>query len=314
MTPKPQPLIALIGATATGKTALALELYDRYPVHLINVDATQIYRGMDIGSAKLSRDELARYPHALIDILDPEESYSAAQFCDDATREIQSAWAKGKIPVLVGGTMMYYHALFTGLNELPNANPTLREQLQQRLLHEGNEALWQELQRHDPESAQRISPNDSQRLIRLLELFYTTGEPASALFAKQTQTRPHWQVLGISLQLERALLHERIAKRFHLMVEQGFEEEVMRLKARPQLQPNAPSMKSAGYREFWAYLDGECSRAQAIEQSIIHTRQLAKRQITWQNNRLKSALPLITVDALNPSTSLEIIQRFIENL
>lgn len=305
-----QPVIAIIGATATGKTALAQAIFDLYPVRLISVDSAQVYRGMDIGSAKLSPTELLRYPHALIDILDPEQPYSAAQFCHDAQREIESAWEAGQIPVLVGGTMLYYHALFTGLNDLPSADSELRAKLQHRLDHEGSEALWHELHHIDPKTATQISPNDRQRLMRFLELWALTGKAPSALFAEQAQARPEWNVLALSLHMERSLLHDRIQKRFHLMMAQGFEEEVARLKARPQLSPDAPSMKSAGYRQLWAYLDGECSRDEAIEQGIINTRQLAKRQITWQNNKLQSALPLINVPALEPEIALEKVKRF----
>lgn len=308
-----QPVICLIGPTASGKTALAFALADRYPVHLISVDSAQIYRGVNIGSAKPDAATLARYPHALIDILEPEEPYSAGRFAADARREIAAAHARGKIPLLVGGTMLYYHTLYTGLDDLPPADPENRARIEARLATVGSAALHAELARADPQSAATIQPNDRQRLVRALELLATTGQPPSALYAAQQTRRPPWPTLAIGLNPARAVLHQRIGERFHAMIAEGLIDEVAALKTRPQLSLAAPSMRSVGYRQIWQYLDGACDRATAIEQAIIASRQLAKRQITWMNNRLGRELAICQYDPLaNPAAPLLAVEKYLQ--
>ena len=308
-----QPVICLIGPTASGKTALAFALADRYPVHLISVDSAQIYRGMNIGSAKPDAATLARYPHALIDILEPEEPYSAGRFAADARREIAAAHARGQIPLLVGGTMLYYHTLYTGLDDLPPADPENRARIEARLATVGSAALHAELARVDPQSAATIQPNDRQRLVRALELLATTGQPPSALYAAQQTSRPPWPTLAIGLNPARAVLHQRIGERFHAMIAEGLIDEVAALKTRPQLSLAAPSMRSVGYRQIWQYLDGACDRATAIEQAIIASRQLAKRQITWMNNRLGRELAICQYDPLaNPAAPLLAVEKYLQ--
>ena len=308
-----QPVICLIGPTASGKTALAFALADRYPVHLISVDSAQIYRGVNIGSAKPDAATLARYPHALINILEPEEPYSAGRFAADARREIAAAHALGKIPLLVGGTMLYYHTLYTGLDDLPPADPENRARIEARLAAVGSAALHAELARADPQSAATIQPNDRQRLVRALELLATTGQPPSALYAAQQTRRPPWPTLAIGLNPARAVLHQRIGERFHAMIAEGLIDEVAALKTRPQLSLAAPSMRSVGYRQIWQYLDGACDRATAIEQAIIASRQLAKRQITWMNNRLGRELAICQYDPLaNPAAPLLAVEKYLQ--
>ena len=308
-----QPVIYLIGPTASGKTALAFALADRYPVHLISVDSAQIYRGMNIGSAKPDAATLARYPHALINILEPEEPYSAGRFAADARREIAAAHALGKIPLLVGGTMLYYHTLYTGLDDLPPADPENRASIEARLATVGSAALHAELARVDPQSAATIQPNDRQRLVRALELLATTGQPPSALYAAQQTRRPPWPTLAIGLNPARAVLHQRIGERFHAMIAEGLIDEVAALKTRPQLSLAAPSMRSVGYRQIWQYLDGACDRETAIEQAIIASRQLAKRQITWMNNRLGRELAIYQYDPLaNPAAPLLAVEKYLQ--
>ena len=308
-----QPVICLIGPTASGKTALAFALADRYPVHLISVDSAQIYRGVNIGSAKPDAATLARYPHALINILEPEEPYSAGRFAADARREIAAAHALGKIPLLVGGTMLYYHTLYTGLDDLPPADPENRARIEARLAAVGSAALHAELARADPQSAATIQPNDRQRLVRALELLATTGQPPSALYAAQQTRRPPWPTLAICLNPARAVLHQRIGERFHAMIAEGLIDEVAALKTRPQLSLAAPSMRSVGYRQIWQYLDGACDRATAIEQAIIASRQLAKRQITWMNNRLGRELAICQYDPLaNPAAPLLAVEKYLQ--
>jgi len=307
------PVICLIGPTASGKTALAFALADRYPVHLISVDSAQIYRGMNIGSAKPDAATLTRYPHALIDILDPEEPYSAGRFATDARREIAAAHARGQIPVLVGGTMLYYHTLYIGIDDLPAADLANRARIEARLAAEGSAALHAELARLDPQTAASIKPNDRQRLVRALELILTTGQTPSALYAAQQTRRPPWPTLAIGLNPARAVLHQRIAERFQMMIAQGFIEEVAALKARPQLSLAAPSMRSVGYRQIWQYLDGASDRESAIEQAIIASRQLAKRQITWMNNRLGRDLAISQYDPLaKPTAALDAIEKYLQ--
>lgn len=276
-----QGVICISGPTAAGKTALAMQLYDALPVELISVDSALIYRSMDIGTAKPSPAELAQYPHHLIDIRDPAETYSAADFRTDALLLIDQIRQRGNIPVLVGGTMLYYRALLAGLSNLPAADATIRARLQQRADTEGWQRLHTELATIDPISAQRIHPNDPQRLLRALEVFALSGKTMTELTRTQQPglSLPTWQIACAPP--DRKILHQRIEQRFDSMLAQGFETEVIALRQRGDLHLDLPSMRCVGYRQMWQYLDGELSAAEMRERGIIATRQLAKRQITW---------------------------------
>ncbi|OMH31816.1 tRNA (adenosine(37)-N6)-dimethylallyltransferase MiaA [Motiliproteus sp. MSK22-1] len=276
-------VICLMGATAVGKTDLAIELGEKLPCELISVDSALIYRGMDIGTAKPSADELVKAPHRLIDIRDPAESYSAAEFRSDALREIESIHQQGRIPLLVGGTMLYYKALLEGLAELPKADEDVRRRLIETAQAQGWDSLHRKLQDIDPVSAERIHPNDPQRLQRALEVHELTGKSLTELWAEQQeQARLPFDVIQFSVdQPDRKILHERIARRFHLMLEAGFEEEVQKLYQRGDLNKSMPSIRCVGYRQMWEYFDGDYDFEQMVERGIIATRQLAKRQMTW---------------------------------
>lgn len=272
-----------MGPTASGKTAAALEIARHIPCEIISVDSALVYREMDIGTAKPNAEELAGVPHHLIDILDPTASYSAMQFRNDALRLAQDIRARGKLPLLVGGTMLYFKALRDGLDDLPEADPAVRERLDQEAARDGVPAQHARLATLDPETAARLKPNDSQRIQRALEIIELTGKPMSALLAqKETETLP-FTLLPLALEpSERAVLHERIARRFDLMLENdGLLDEVRRLRARGDLHLGLPSMRCVGYRQAWEYLDGQYDYAEMRERGIIATRQLAKRQITW---------------------------------
>lgn len=268
-----------MGPTAAGKTQLAFELHERWPVHLISVDSAQVYRGLDIGSAKPDAPTLARYPHALIDVREPEETYSAADFVHDAEIEMRRAAAQGRLPVLVGGTPLYYRALLYGLDELPPAQPEIRARLAERAASEGWPALHRELAQRDPETAARIRASDPQRIQRALEVLELTGQGLSALHSAPRLPRFPSLRLVVS-PASRAVLHERIAARATLMLEQGLIGEVGRLRARAELRADLPAMRSVGYRQVWAYLERPIDAVRLREQIIIATRQLAKRQLT----------------------------------
>lgn len=274
--------ILLMGPTATGKTDLAIELHERLGCELISVDSALIYRGMDIGTAKPGAAELARAPHRLIDIRDPAEAYSAADFRQDALREMRQITAGGGVPLLVGGTMMYYKRLLEGVADLPAADATVRAELDFMAETRGLGALHDELARVDPASATRIHRNDPQRLKRALEVYRVSGQPMSKLWqAQRSETFP-WRTLSIGVApAERGWLHERIARRFAQMLEQGFIEEVEALRQRGDLHLGLPSMKCVGYRQVWEYLDGRYDAATLRHKGIVATRQLAKRQLTW---------------------------------
>lgn len=301
---KKTTILSILGATATGKTELALQLSAHYPVEIISVDAVQIYKHLNIGSAKPENAILKKHPHHLIDIIEPEESYSAAKFCQDSQNLIKKIQAKGKIPLLVGGSMMYYHALFNGLSDLPASTKESRAYIEARYQEDQGKTLYQELKNKDPETANKISANDRQRLIRFMELLYLTQTPPSALFAQQKKSP--LQSLNIAINIERANLHKNIATRFQNMIKQGLIEEVAELKKRPQLSAAHPSMRSVGYRQIWHYLDGHSNKEHAIEQGIIATRQLAKRQITWLNNGLKANIAEIIYEE-NPEKRLKAV-------
>ncbi len=273
--------ILLMGATATGKTDLAVALVERFPVEIISVDSALIYRGMDIGTSKPEPEVLARAPHHLVDILDPAQSWSAWDFVHAARELIASINARGRIPLLVGGTMMYFNALQQGMNELPMADQAIRDELTQQLQEQGLAALHQVLQQIDPTSAARIKPSDPQRILRALEVYRASGQPLSELLARQRDT-PDIDYQRIILEVtDRQHLHDRIALRFRHMLEAGFEHEVETLRARGDLNPGMPSMRCVGYRQVWHYLDGEYDRQEMIAKAVAATRQLAKRQLTW---------------------------------
>ena len=278
--------IALVGPTASGKTAAALALAaalrERGGAEIISVDSALVYRGMDIGTAKPSREELAQVPHHLIDIIDPLQSYSAAEFAKDATRLIGEIRARGKTPLLVGGTMLYLKALLEGLNDMPPSDPQVRADIQQRAAERGWPAMHDQLQAVDPVTAARLAPGDSQRIGRALEVWTITGQPLSAFHQGTKPKTPRWHIPVISLEpLDRAWLHERIAQRFDAMLAAGFLDEVRALRARGDLNPDLPSMRCVGYRQAWQGLEEGWSAAEIRERGILATRQLAKRQLTW---------------------------------
>lgn len=275
------PAIFIMGPTASGKTDLAIALHEHLPVDLISVDSAMVYRGMDIGTAKPSRDELARAPHRLIDICDPAESYSAARFRVDALREMQGIADAGRIPLLVGGTMLYFRALEYGLSDLPPAVPEIRAQLEADLAEHGLAALHARLAEVDPLAAQRIHPNDPQRTLRALEVWQLTGRPLTDLQARSGAAMPFRAIKLVRSPASRGVLHARIEHRFEQMLQQGFVDEVERLVARGDLDPDMPSMRSVGYRQVWTWLRGECTHDEMIARGKAATRQLAKRQMTW---------------------------------
>ncbi|KEI70002.1 tRNA (adenosine(37)-N6)-dimethylallyltransferase MiaA [Endozoicomonas elysicola] len=276
------PAVFLMGPTASGKTDLAVALSKELPVEIISVDSALIYRGMDIGTAKPEPEILAEAPHHLIDILDPAESYSAADFRRDALSLMADITARGRIPLLVGGTMMYFKMLRDGMAAMPAADAGVR----QRLLDSAHENGWgflhQRLSEIDPEAAQRIKPSDTQRLQRALEVYELTGKPLSQWHREQEEQSLPYRLVSLAVAPEdRAVLHERIALRFRLMLENGFLEEARSLYQREELNVSMPSIRSVGYRQAWSYLDGELSYDEMVERGIIATRQLAKRQLTW---------------------------------
>jgi len=275
------PAILLMGPTASGKTDLAIALRRHLPVELVSVDSAMVYRGMDIGSAKPSAEELVLAPHRLIDICDPAQAYSAARFRDDALREMRDITASGRIPLLVGGTMLYYRALQYGLSDLPKADPAVRAALQRELEMQGLEALHERLARIDPLAAARIHRNDPQRTLRALEVWELSGRPLSELQATAGQPMPYRAIKLVRSPASREELHERINRRFLAMLDNGLVEEVERLVARGDLHPDMPAMRSVGYRQVWAWLRGEFTRDEMVERGQAATRQLAKRQMTW---------------------------------
>ncbi|WP_175142046.1 tRNA (adenosine(37)-N6)-dimethylallyltransferase MiaA [Achromobacter dolens] len=293
----PPLVICLAGPTAAGKSASTLALAERWPLEIINVDSATIYRGMDIGTAKPSPTEQAQVPQHLLDIRDPAQSYSAAEFRADALRLIDAIRARGRIPLLAGGTMMYYKALRDGLDDLPQADPALRAELEARAARDGWPALHAELARLDPVTAARLAPNDSQRIQRALEICRLSGQPMSALLGRQRAAAGDDDHRYLTISLEpsaRAALHARIEQRFDAMLASGLLEEVRGLHARADLHPGLPSVRCVGYRQMWAHLDGEISLEEAREQGIAATRQLAKRQITW----LRAQPERVIVDCL----------------
>jgi tRNA dimethylallyltransferase len=276
------PAVFLMGPTASGKTALAIALRERFPVDIVSVDSALVYRGMDIGTAKPDAATLRRAPHALIDIRDPSESYSAADFCADALAEMARITGRGRVPLLTGGTMLYFRALSRGLAELPPASPALREALEAQARAQGWPALHERLAELDPEIAARIHPNDPQRIQRALEVIELSGRRMSDLQRRQGPGGLPYRVLRIvACPQPRSVLHARIEQRFRHMLEQGFLDEVRALRARGDLHRDLPSMRCVGYRQAWSHLEGEIDFAEMCRKAVVATRQLAKRQLTW---------------------------------
>ncbi|MCO4879525.1 tRNA (adenosine(37)-N6)-dimethylallyltransferase MiaA [Paraburkholderia caribensis] len=281
----PQPIACLLGPTASGKTAAALAFAARAPVEIISVDSALVYREMDIGTAKPSAEERAVAPHHLIDIVDPVDAYSAADFRADALRLVGEIVARGNVPLLVGGTMLYYKALTQGLNDLPAADADVRATLDADAARDGWPALHARLAAVDAVTAARLAPNDSQRIQRALEVFMLTGQPMSALLAapaRDDDAARLYRFVPIALEpSDRSVLHARIAARFDAMLAGGFVDEVKRLRARGDLHPGLPSMRCVGYRQAWEYLDGETDYDTMRDKGVFATRQLCKRQLTW---------------------------------
>ncbi|HWP94430.1 MAG TPA: tRNA (adenosine(37)-N6)-dimethylallyltransferase MiaA [Gammaproteobacteria bacterium] len=276
------PVVFLMGPTASGKTELAVRLVRERPFEIVSVDSGMIYRGMDIGTAKPSAEVLAVAPHRLIDILDPSEAYSAARFRADALREMADIRARGRVPLLVGGTMLYFRALERGLATLPGRDPAVRAELDARAAREGWAVLHAELARVDPAAAARIHPNDPQRIQRALEVYLLTGMPLTALQERRAAEAFPYRALKLALvPQDRAVLHDRIAARFRSMMAAGFLEEVRRLRDRGDLTLAHPAMRAVGYRQLWEHLDGRYGLEEAVSRGIYATRQFAKRQLTW---------------------------------
>ena len=282
------PAILIMGPTASGKTAVAIELARRFPVELISVDSAQVFRDMNVGTAKPDAATLAAFPHHLIDIISPEEAYSAARFRNDALGLMAEITARGKVPLLVGGTMLYYKALLEGLSDLPQACPETRAEIDAIAAEKGWPHVHALLARVDPQTAARLHPTDAQRIQRALEICRLSGQPMSALIGGNNEQRPAYAFLQIGLlPSDRGVLHERIARRFDAMLAAGFEDELSQLRSKYSLSLAMPSMRCVGYRQIWEVQDGLAPRSEMRDRGIFATRQLAKRQITWINNTLK---------------------------
>ncbi len=275
------PVIAIMGPTASGKTGLALDIAAKVESEVISVDSALVYKGMDIGTAKPTQEEQAGVVHHLIDIIDPAQSYSVSQFVNDTNALIGDILARGKVPILAGGTMMYFNALINGISPLPKSDEKIRDEITQQAQRLGWSKLHDELRGVDPISGERIHPNDPQRITRALEVYRSTGKTLTHWQQQEGGKCPYNIAQFAIAPADRAVLHERIATRFDLMLEQGFENEVVKLYERSDLHEDLPSVRSVGYRQMWQYLDGQLSYAEMRERGIIATRQLAKRQLTW---------------------------------
>lgn len=298
------PALFLMGPTASGKTALAIELCQHLPCEIISVDSALIYKGMDIGTAKPSAQELALAPHRLIDILDPAQSYSVAEFRRDAIAAMDEISAKGKIPLLVGGTMMYFKALIDGLSPLPESNSEVRASIEEHAELHGWQVLHDRLQIIDPQSALRIHPNDPQRLLRALEVYELTKQSMSDLMLQKSAPLGYQTFQFSIAPADRKVLHHRIAQRFEQMLQAGFQQEVEKLRQRIDLNLNLPSIRCVGYRQMWQYLDGEFEQSEMQEKAIAATRQLAKRQLTW----LRSWENLFALDTFAKDNLTQVIK------
>jgi tRNA dimethylallyltransferase len=305
------PAILLMGPTASGKTALAVSLAQRFPLEIISVDSAMVYREMNIGTAKPDAATLAAAPHHLIDLISPLQAYSAAQFCADALPLMAAAHARGRVPLLVGGTMLYFKALREGLSELPPADEAVRSQIEIEARQRGWAALHDELSLLDPETAQRLQPGDTQRIQRALEVVRITGQPMSRLWALGRAAVPDFRWLPIALvPSERGQLHQRIAQRFDTMLDAGLLQELSDLRQRYDLHAELPAMRCVGYRQAWAYQSGEYGYQEMRERGIFATRQLAKRQMTW----LRGMNAVHTVDCLDTQLYARVEQQVIEFL
>jgi len=304
--------IMLLGPTASGKSAVAMMLAERFPVEIISVDSAQVYRLLDIGTAKPSAEERRQVPHHLIDILDPEEAYSAARFAADARQLIDNILSRGRLPLLVGGTMLYAKALRQGLHDLPPADSALRAELDQQAAEAGWPALHARLAVIDPVTAARLAPNDSQRIQRALEVHALTGKPLSQWIADPRDSAvPAFDCLRIALEpSDRSALHARIESRFRLMIERGLIDEVRHLRTRPNLHPELPSMRSVGYRQVWAWLDAPTTLESLVTLGTAATRQLAKRQLTW----LRSDPDRVVIDCLSQNCVEQVMQHIQDSL
>ena len=301
--------VAIMGPTASGKTAAALAIAREIPSEIISVDSALVYREMDIGTAKPTAEELASVPHHLIDIIEPTESYSVAQFSSDTIRLVADITARGKLPLLVGGTMMYFKGLTDGLDDLPTADAEVRARIEEQAARIGWPAMHDKLRALDPPTAERLAPNDAQRINRALEIIELSGKPMSELLAKRQKTELPFELLSFALEpSDRAVLHARIATRFDQMLghrdDQGLVAEVARLRARGDLNPSLPSMRCVGYRQAWDYLDGVIDRPALRETGIIATRQLAKRQLTW----LRSMPARVVIDCLGSDVASSLLR------
>ena len=311
MNQKFSPAIFLMGPTTSGKTGVAVELVQRLPVELISVDSALVYRDMDVGTAKPDTSTLARAPHYLIDIIAPTDAYSAAAFCRDALRLMADITQRGKIPLLVGGTMLYFKALREGLSALPEADPAVRAELDAEIAQYGIEHLHRQLALVDTETATRLSPNDTQRIQRAMEIYRLTGSPMSVLLKQQTRHELPYRILPIALlPSDRTQLHTRIATRFKAMLELGLVEELRVLRTKYPLHPGLPSMRCVGYRQSWQYLEGEIGAAELFDKGIAATRQLAKRQLTW----LRSMPGNVELDCLAPNLAQTVLDALTENI
>lgn len=289
-------VVCLVGPTAAGKTGVAVQLAHELPVEIISVDSAMVYRRMDIGTGKPSREILRGAPHRLIDVREPWESYSAGEFCQDAQAHMKQIIAAGRVPLLVGGTLLYFRALQTGLAPLPPADPRIRQELDERGDRDGWASLHAELEAVDAVAAARVDPADRQRIQRALEVYRITGEPISVLQQAATQA-PQYRFVRIALvPSDRDRLYARIETRFRTMMVTGFLEEVAQLRALPAMHARRPSMRAVGYRQLWRCLQGELARPEAERQALVATRQLAKRQLTW----LRSDADALTVDCVPP--------------
>ena len=305
------PAILLMGPTASGKTGVAIELARELPCEIISVDSAQVYRHMNIGTAKPDAATLEATPHHLIDVIEPDERFSAAHFRDDAQTLMREITERGRIPLLTGGTMLYFKTLLEGLSELPEADPAIRLVIDTMARESGWPALHQELQRVDPETAARLEPNDAQRIERALEVFYITDRPLSALLKKPKYVYFPYTPIKIALVPgDRARLHERIAARFETMLELGLIGELRKLRQDYALDPSMPSMRCVGYRQTWRYLDGELTLAALREQGIAATRQLAKRQLTW----LRAMKEVTEFDCLAEDLSAQVLAHLRQHL
>jgi len=297
--------ILLMGPTASGKTGVALELARHFPVEIVSVDSAQVYRHMDIGTAKPDLPTRLKLPHHLIDIIDPAESYSAAQFCADAQQAMHEIVERERVPLLTGGTMLYFKALQEGFSDLPAADADIRKVIDAMALETGWPAMHRELERIDPATAERLDPNDAQRIQRAMEIFYVTGKPMSDLIAAGRSAGLPYRVLPIALiPGERAALHRRIAARFEEMLELGLINEVRALREDYDLKPSLPSMRCVGYRQVWQYLDGEYGLGTLRDKAVAATRQLAKRQLTW----LRAMQEVKTFECLDEELAEKIIE------